>query len=165
LLTRSRPLPGALTVGVSDPGGSSELTSEFVVAACPSPDGLAREGTQTNDLYYLAPGVPLVVGVTSVARGKKRAGSSACRPLCMRTLLFPREGPGPPFYRCKERVQMYNGECSNALTCQVEKCLSPMYMPTWLSGESLSPVCMIVWPSEKRLSPVGAQLAVRQGSC
>jgi hypothetical protein len=23
------------------------------------------------------------------------------------------EGPGPSFYRCKERVQMYNGECSN----------------------------------------------------
>jgi hypothetical protein len=60
---------------------------------------------------------------------------------------------------------MYNGGCSNALTCLVEKCVSPMYMPMWLSGESLSPIYVIVWPSEKRLSPVGAQLAVRQGSC
>jgi hypothetical protein len=60
---------------------------------------------------------------------------------------------------------MYNGGCSNVLTCLVEKCLSPMYIPTWLSGESLSPVYVIAWPSEKRLSPVGAQLAVRQGSC
>jgi hypothetical protein len=65
--------------------GSSKPTSEFVVAVCPSPDGLAREGTQTGDLYYLAPGVPLVVGVTSIARGKKRAGPSARRPLCVRT--------------------------------------------------------------------------------
>jgi hypothetical protein len=60
---------------------------------------------------------------------------------------------------------MYNEGCSNALTCLAEKYLSTMYMPTWLSGESLSPVCVIAWPSEKRLSPVGAQLAVRQGSC
>jgi hypothetical protein len=22
---------------------------------------------------------------------------------------LPQEGPGPPFYRCKERVQVYNG--------------------------------------------------------
>jgi hypothetical protein len=49
---------------------------------------------------------------------------------------------------------MYNRGCSNALTCLAEKCLSPMYMPTWLSGESLSPAYMITWPSEKRLSPV-----------
>jgi hypothetical protein len=60
---------------------------------------------------------------------------------------------------------MYNGGCSNVLTCLAERCLSPMYTPTWLSGESLSPVYVIVWPSEKRLSPVGAQLAVRQGPC
>jgi sirohydrochlorin ferrochelatase len=25
---------------------------------------------------------------------------------------LPHEGPGPPFYRCKERVQVYNGGCS-----------------------------------------------------
>jgi hypothetical protein len=25
---------------------------------------------------------------------------------------LPQEGPGPPFYRCKERVQVYNGGCS-----------------------------------------------------
>jgi hypothetical protein len=59
---------------------------------------------------------------------------------------------------------MYNGECSNALTCLAEKCPSLMYMPMWLSGESLSPVYVIAWSSEKRMSPVGAQLAVRHGS-
>jgi hypothetical protein len=60
---------------------------------------------------------------------------------------------------------MYNGGCSNVLTCLAEKCLSPMYIPTWLSGESLSPAYVITWPLEKRLSLVEAQLAVRQGSC
>jgi hypothetical protein len=60
---------------------------------------------------------------------------------------------------------MYNGGCSNALSCLAEECLSPVYMPTWLSGENLSPVCLITWPSEKRLSPVESQLAVRQGAC
>jgi hypothetical protein len=83
---------------------------------------------------------------------------------------FPRatlsqEGPGPPFYRYKERVQMYNGGCSYALTCMAEKCLSPVYMPTWLSEKCLSLVYAIMWLSEKRLSPVEAQLVVRLGSC
>jgi hypothetical protein len=76
----------------------------------------------------------------------------------------PQDGPGPPFYRRKERVQTYNGGCSYMLTCPAEKCPSRVYMPSWLSGESLGPVHVIVWLSEERLSPVGAQLAVRQGS-
>jgi hypothetical protein len=46
---------------------------------------------------------------------------------------FPYEGPGPSFYRRKERAQVYNGGCSNMLTCLVERGQSPMYMPTWLS--------------------------------
>jgi hypothetical protein len=60
---------------------------------------------------------------------------------------------------------MYNGGCSKALLYLAEECLSPVYMPTWPSGESSSPVCLITWSSEKRLSPVEAQLAVRQGPC
>jgi hypothetical protein len=50
-----------------------------------------------------------------------------------RTTTFPYEGPGPFFYRCKERVQVYNGGFSNVLTCPAERSQSPMYMPTWLS--------------------------------
>jgi hypothetical protein len=49
--------------------------------------------------------------------------------------------------------------------CLAEKCLSPAYMPTWLSEKCLSPAYVITWPSEKCLSPVEAQLAVRLGSC
>jgi hypothetical protein len=112
-------------------------------------------------LYYPAPGVPLVVGVTSASQEGERESSSA--PSLARTP--PQGGPGPPFYRRKERVQTYNGGCSYALTCPAEERLSLVYMPTWPSGESSSPVHVIAWSSEERLSPVGVQLAVRQGSC
>jgi hypothetical protein len=60
---------------------------------------------------------------------------------------------------------VYNGGCSYALTCLTEKCLSPVYRPTWLSKKCLSPMYAIMWPSEKCLSPVEAQLVVRLGSC
>jgi hypothetical protein len=109
-------------------------------------------------------GAARIRGYKHVARGRDRVRGS----LFVRS--FPRanplqDGPVPPFYRRKERVQTYNGGCSSALTCPAERCLSLVYMPTWLSGESLSPVHVIAWPSEERLSPVEAQLAVRQGSC
>jgi hypothetical protein len=58
-------------------------------------------------LYYLALGGVLVVGVTSVARERERVSlfvSSFPRS------TYPHQGPGPPFYRCKERVQVYNGD-------------------------------------------------------
>jgi hypothetical protein len=67
------------------PGGSLGSTSE--IAACPCPDGLARDGTQEvgQALYYPAPGVPLVVGVTSASRGGERHR--------VRPPLPPREPP------------------------------------------------------------------------
>jgi hypothetical protein len=71
----------------------------------------------------------LVVGVTSV-RERERVSLFVCSSL-RATLLH--EGPRPPFYRCKERVHVYNGGCSYVLTCLAEKCLSPVYMLTWLS--------------------------------
>jgi hypothetical protein len=136
---------------------------------CPCPDGLARDGTREvgQTSYYPAPGVPLVVGVTSASREGERerqsAGTYSSAP--SPRAKPPQDGPGPPFYRRKERVQTYNGGRSYALTCPAVECISPVYMPTWLLGESLGPVHVMAWPSEERLSPVGAQLAVRQGSC
>jgi hypothetical protein len=41
----------------------------------------------------------LAVGVTSVCEGDRES----------RVTTLPYEGPGPSFYRCKERVQVYNG--------------------------------------------------------
>ena len=77
----------------------------------------------------------------------------------------PQDGPGPPFYRRKERVQTCNRGRSYALTCPAEKCLSLVYMPTWLSEKCLSPVYAITWPFEKCLSPVEVQLSMLLGSC
>jgi hypothetical protein len=57
---------------------------------------------------YPAPGVVLVVGVTSV-RERERVSLFVSSFSCATSL---HEGPGPPFYRCKERVQMYSGGCS-----------------------------------------------------
>jgi hypothetical protein len=48
-----------------------------------------------------------------------------------RAATFSYEGPVPSFYRCKERAQVYNGGCSNVLTCLAERSHSPMYMPSW----------------------------------
>jgi hypothetical protein len=53
----------------------------------------------------LRQGDALVVGVTSV-RERERV-SLFVSPSSRATLLH--EGPGPSFYRCKERVQVYNG--------------------------------------------------------
>jgi hypothetical protein len=71
----------------------------------------------------------LAVGVTSV-RERERV-SPFVTPFSRATLSH--EGPGPSFYRYKERVQVYNGGCSQALTCPAERCLGLVYMPTWLS--------------------------------
>jgi hypothetical protein len=62
--------------------------------------------------YYLAP------GGCARSRDYKRSRGRESEPV--RLLVPPRdppltlmqEGPGPPFYRCKERVQVYNGGCS-----------------------------------------------------
>jgi hypothetical protein len=118
------------------------------IAACPCPDGLAQDGTQEgNAARVISHQGVLVVGVTSI-RARERVSLFVCSSL---HATRSQEGPGPPFYRCKERVQVYNGGCSYALTCLAERCLSPVYMPTW--------------PSEKCLSPVEAQLAVWLRSC
>jgi hypothetical protein len=90
----------------------------------------------------------LVVGVISV---REREGVSLFVSPSFPCATLPQEGLGPPFYRCKERVQVYNGGVAYALTCLAERCLSPVYM--------------ITWPSEKCLSPVEAQLTVLLGSC
>jgi hypothetical protein len=116
-------------------------------------------------LYYPAPGVPLAVGVTSArVREREREGDTELVRRFARANP-PQGGPGLPFYRGKERVQVYNGGRSYALTCPAVVCLSPMYMPTWPLGESLGAVHVMAWLPEERLSPVGAQLAARRGLC
>jgi hypothetical protein len=60
---------------------------------------------------------------------------------------------------------VYNGECSNVLTCLAERSQSLMYMPTWLLERCWCPVYVMSWPSEERLSPVEAQLSGLSGPC
>jgi hypothetical protein len=75
----------------------------------------------------------LAVGGYKRSRGRERERESESRSVSpfSRAATFSYEGPRPSFYRCKERAQVYNGECSNVLTCLAERSQSPMYMPSW----------------------------------
>jgi hypothetical protein len=78
---------------------------------------------------------------------------------------FPYESPGPSFYRRKERAQVYNGGCSNVLTCLAERSQSPKYMSSWQSERFWRPVHVMSWPSEECLSPVEVQLSGLSDPC
>jgi hypothetical protein len=93
------------------PRGVPGPTSKFV-AARPSPDGLAQDGTQGESAARVIShqGCVLLVGVTSV-RERERESVSLFASSSLRATLS-HEGPGLSFYRCKERVQVYNGGCS-----------------------------------------------------
>jgi hypothetical protein len=95
----------------------------------------------------------LAVGGYKRSRGREReeSRSLSVSPFS-RAATFSYEGPGPSFYRHKEKAQVYNGECSSVLTCLAEKSQSPMYMPTWLSERCWSPVHVMSWPSEERFT-------------
>jgi hypothetical protein len=115
-------------------------------------------------LSYAQGGCACSRGLQAFAWERERAGALCVGPFSRAaTLLY--EGPGPSFYRRKKRAQVYNGGCSNVLTCLVERSQSPKYMPTWLLERCCCPVHMMSWPSEKRLSPVGAQLSKLSGPC
>ena len=66
----------------------------------------------------LRQGDALAVGVTSVREGERV--SLFVSPSSRATTLSY-EGPGPSFYRCKERAQVYNGGYSSVLTCLAER--------------------------------------------
>jgi hypothetical protein len=109
----------------------------------------------------------LAVGGYKRSRGREREREGVRLRVSpfSRVATFLYEGPGPSFYRRKERVQVYNGGCSSVLTCLAERSRSPMYMPTWLSERCWSPVHVASWPSEERLSPVEAQLSGLSDPC
>jgi hypothetical protein len=66
---------------------------------------IEHKGGKTRLVLSYARGDALAVGVTSVREGERL--SLFVSPSSRTT--FPHEGPGPSFYRCKERVQVYNG--------------------------------------------------------
>jgi hypothetical protein len=117
-----------------DSGGS--LDRRVNCRCVPQPDGSARDGTQRGEnrgfvLTCAQGGCACSRGLQAFARERER--EPVRQPVLPRGHLLLYEGPGPSFYRCKERVQVYNGGCSNMLTCPAERSQSPMYMPTWLS--------------------------------
>jgi hypothetical protein len=167
--TRSRPLPGAPTVGVSTrgvPGPTSKLSLRV-----PAQMG-RRETEHKGETLRGNRGLVLscAQGRCACSRGlqafaRERERESLYVGPFSRAATFSYENPGPSFYRCKERAQVYNGGCSNVLTCLTKGSQSPMYMPSWLSERCCCPVHVMLWPSEERLSPVGAQLSELSGPC
>jgi hypothetical protein len=63
-----------------------------------------RKMEHKGEMYYLAPG-----GARSRGYKRRERGREPVRFACFPARPPLQEGPGPPFYRCKERVQMYNG--------------------------------------------------------
>jgi hypothetical protein len=51
------------------------------------------------------------------ARERERESESLSVSPFSRAATFSYEGPEPSFYRRKEKAQVYNGVCSNVLTC------------------------------------------------
>jgi hypothetical protein len=90
------------------PGGSVSQPVNLSLRAPAEMGWREMEHKGKRSSYYLAPG-----GARS--RGYKRRERERERE-CVSLFVssFPRatpshEGPGPPFYRCKDRVQVYNG--------------------------------------------------------
>jgi hypothetical protein len=77
----------------------------------------------------------LVVGVTSV----RERESEPVRLLVPPCDPPPHEGPGPPFYRCKERVQVYNGGCSLCANVSGREVPEPCVHANVAIGEVLEP--------------------------
>jgi hypothetical protein len=89
-----------------DPGGSLDRRVKLSLRV-PAQMGW-REMEHKGEIaarVILRQGDALVVGVTSVREGERV--SLFVSPFSHATLSH--EGPGPSFYRCKERVQVYNG--------------------------------------------------------
>jgi hypothetical protein len=59
----------------------------------------------------------LAVGGYKHSRGREREREPCASARSPAWPTFSYESPGPSFYRRKERAQVYNGGCSNVLTC------------------------------------------------
>jgi hypothetical protein len=119
-----------------DPGGSLDRRVNCRCVSQPRWVG-ARRNTRGNNKGNRSSCCPapradaLAVGGYKRSRGRERERLSVSP--SSRAATFPYKGPGPSFYRRKEKAQVYNGECSNVLTCLAERSHSPMYMPSWQS--------------------------------
>jgi hypothetical protein len=167
--TRSRPLPGAPTVGVSTPGSLDRRVNcrrvsqpRWVGARQNTKGGETAKGKPAASVLSCAQvGCACSRGLQASARERERLSAS---PFSRAANLLVRE-PWTFLYRRKERAQVYNGGCSNALTCLAERSQSPKYMPSWQSERFWRLVHVMSWPSEECLSPVEVQLSRLSGPC
>jgi hypothetical protein len=70
-------------------------------------------------LSYAQGGCACSRGLQTFARERERERLSVSP--SSHAAAFSYEGPGPSFYRCKERALVYNGGCRNVLTCLAER--------------------------------------------
>jgi hypothetical protein len=92
--------------GHFDPGGSLDRRVKLSLRVPAQMGWREMEHKGENAArVILRQGDALAVGVTSVHEGERV--SLLVSPFSRATL--PHGGPGPSFYRCKERVQVYNG--------------------------------------------------------
>jgi hypothetical protein len=92
-----------------DPGGSLDRRVELSLRV-PAQMGwreMEHKRGRTAARVILRQGDALAVGLQALARERERA-SLFVSP-SSRATTPSHEGPGPSFYRCKERVQVYNG--------------------------------------------------------
>jgi hypothetical protein len=105
--------PVGLSVGVSTPG-VPVLTSKLSLRVpaqmgrreMETQGGKTVRGTATS-CCPVPRAAALAVGVTSVREGERERACVSARSPARPPFLY--EGPGPSFYRRKERVQVYNG--------------------------------------------------------
>jgi hypothetical protein len=149
-----------------DPGGSLDRRVNCCCVSQPRWVGARRNtrgktvrGNRGLVLSCAQGGCACSRGLQAFARERESVGPFS------RAATFSYESPGPSFYRCKERAHVYNGGCSNVLTCLAEGSQSPMYMPSWLSERFWRPVHVMSWLSEERLSPVEVQLSRLSDPC
>jgi hypothetical protein len=152
-----------------DPGGSLDRQINCRCVSQPRWVGARRNTRGKNNKGNRGSCCPapradaLVVGGYKRSRGRERV-SLLVSP-SSRAASFSYEGPGPFFYRRKDKAQVYNGGCSSVLACLAERSQSLMYMPTWLLKRCWCPVHVMSWPSEERLNPIEAQLSGLSGPC
>jgi hypothetical protein len=100
-----------------DPGGSLDrrvncccVSQPRWVGARQNTRGKTVRGNRGLVLSYAQGGCACSRGLQAFARERERARARA---LCVgpfsRAATFPYEGPGPSFYRCKEKARVYNG--------------------------------------------------------
>jgi hypothetical protein len=114
-----------LPIGVSTPGGGVPRPTSKLSLRVPAQMGrreTEHKGEQKREprlvLSCAQGGCTCSRGLQAFARERERERLPVSP--SSRAATFSYEGPGPSFYRCKEKAQVYNGGCSNMLTCLAE---------------------------------------------